>query len=365
MVEGNNLPELTKRQEEILSLIIHTYTSSPEPVSSNQLVRDHNLSVSSATVRNEMARLEELGYITAPHTSAGRIPTTLGYRYFVKTLQQGKHELSLNERDHINRRFRELPVVLEQWLKQAATLLARTSSSASLITPPISQDSRFKHLELISIQGRLALMVLVMQGGTVHQRMLTLAEPVNQLGLSESADRINALCGDLTAVQMRLKGHQLNTLEREVLEIAADLIDSSGQNRFRVIYRDGLSEVINTFSDSEGAQQAVRVFEERAFLDMILTEILQPLVSTDVHVVIAGDGRYEELDRLSLVLGHYGLPGQISGTLGVIGPTNINYGRAISSVRYISGVMTDMLDTLYDTGLPEPDTIEADDKDDD
>lgn len=360
MEESSQLPELTPRQEEILSLIIHTYSTKPEPVSSNQLVRDHGLSISSATVRNEMARLEELGYVDAPHTSAGRIPTTMGYRYFVRTLQQN-NLLSHVERDHIQRRFQELPAVLEQWLRQAATMLARTASSASLVTPPVSQNNRFKHLELIVIQGRLALMVLVSQGGTVHQRMLTLAEPVNQKGLSEAADHINALCQDLTANQMRMKSHQTGILEREVIEIAAELLDVSAQNRFRVLYRDGLSDVINSFPDSEGAQQAVRVFEERAFLDMILTEIIQPLMENDVQVIIAGEGRFEELDRVSMVLGRYGVPGQISGTLGIVGPTHINYGRAISAVRTISGVMTNMIDTLYDTDMS---MIEAGDIDD-
>jgi heat-inducible transcriptional repressor len=234
-------------------------------------------------------------------------------------------------------------------MRQAATVLARTSNSASLVTQPVVETSRFKHLELISIQGRLALMVLVLHGGAVHQRMLTLADSVSQSVLSESADHINLICNNLNANQIRTRSRQFNELEREIIEIAADLIDRSASSLTRTVYREGLSEIINAFPDSEGAQQAVRLFEERAFLDVILNDILQPFFEDerDIQVIIAGNGR-EELNQLSLVLSRYGVPGKMNGTLGIIGPMNLNYGRAISAVRKVSGLMTGMLVDLYD-----------------
>ncbi|MGJ3237665.1 MAG: heat-inducible transcriptional repressor HrcA [Anaerolineae bacterium] len=349
VISEQSLPELTKRQEEILSLIVRAYNEQPEPVSSKYLVESYDLSISSATVRNEMARLEDMGYITAPHTSAGRIPTALGYRYVVRDLMNS-NLLAPTDHHYIERKFNELPIVLEQWMKQAATVLARTAHTASLVTPPVATTSRFKHLELIAIQGRLALMVLVLEGGAVHQRMLTLAETVGQGILSETADHINGICKDLSANQIRMKSRNFTELEREVAEIAADLIDKSGTQQVRLVYRDGLSEVIKDFPDTSGAEQAVRVYEERALLDMILSEILQPLIDEndhDIQVVIAGNG-HEEVSQLSLVLSRYGVPGQIRGTLGVLGPTNLNYGRAISTVRKVSGMMTNMLIELYD-----------------
>ncbi|HVU11685.1 MAG TPA: hypothetical protein VHD90_10415, partial [Phototrophicaceae bacterium] len=167
------MPELTRRQEEILSCIVRAYTDSPEPISSKYLVEKFNLSLSSATVRNEMAVLEDLGYIAAPHTSAGRIPTETGYRYFVKRLIT-TGEISTVEKSRISDRLKSIPLASEQWMLLAATMLARTSHVAALVTPPVAETSRFKHLELIAIQGRLVLMVLVLQGGAVHQQMLTL-----------------------------------------------------------------------------------------------------------------------------------------------------------------------------------------------
>ncbi len=346
------LPELTRRQEEILSLIVRTYTQNPEPVSSKYLVETYALNVSSATIRNEMAVLEEKGYIAAPHTSAGRVPTENGYRYFVKRLLNSG-DLTLAEQTRIAEKLAASPLATEQWMRLAATLLARTARSAALVTPPIAETSRFKHLELISIQGRLALMVLVLQGGTVHQQMLNLAEPVPQDTLSDVAQRINALCPNLMANEVRMKSVQLNLLEREIAELVADLMDRADQNQVRFVYRDGLSDIISAFHASEGAQQAVRVFEERAFLNMILAEALDPSFN-NVQVVIGGEGRWEELKHLTMVLSRYGIPGQVSGAVGVVGPTHINYGRAISAVRYMSSLMTDTLVSLYEAAPTLP-----------
>src|SRR5690349_2654989 len=147
---NENLPELSRRQEEILALIVRAYNENPEPIGSRYLVDVYGLEFSSATVRNEMARLEELGYIVAPHTSAGRIPTALGYRYVVRDMMSS-NSLTLNDQHFIERRFQELPAVLDQWMREAATVLARTAHTASLVTPPLAEKSKFKHLELISI----------------------------------------------------------------------------------------------------------------------------------------------------------------------------------------------------------------------
>jgi heat-inducible transcriptional repressor len=306
-----------------------------------------------------MSVLEELGYIVAPHTSAGRIPTENGYRYFVKRLLNVS-DLSATEQTHIAEKFQDSPLATEQWMRRAATILARTVNSAALVTPPIAETSRFKHVELISIQGRLVLMVLVLHGGSVHQQMLTLNDPLSQAQLSEAASRINRFCMNLNADEVRMKGVQLQQLERDVAELAADLMEKADSNQMRLIYREGLSEVLGTFSNSEAIQQAVRIFEERAFLNMILAEMLTPLTD-NVQVLIGGEGRWEELKHLSMVLSRYGIPGQASGAVGVIGPTHINYARAVSAVRYVASLMTDALTSVYEptdetTGAPKPES---------
>jgi heat-inducible transcriptional repressor len=125
------------------------------------------------------------------------------------------------------------------------------------------------------------------------------------------------------------------------------VIDKADSNHARFVYRDGLSEVINSFPHNQGAQQAIRVFEENAFLNMILNDVLTPILNS-VQVVIAGNGRWEELSHLTMVLSRYGISGQASGAVGVLGPTNLNYGRAISAVTYVSTLMTEILTNMYE-----------------
>ena len=361
MDHENQLPDLSSRQEEILSCIVRAYSDKPEPVGSQFLVEQYQLNISSATVRNEMARLEEMGYIAAPHTSAGRVPTAAGFRYFVRRLLQTR-SLTVGEQSLISERVGTLQAGMEQWMRRTAALLARSVQSASLVTPPVSQTNAFKHLELIAIQGRLVLMVLVLKSGSVHQRMLTLAAPVSQEQLAQAARRINEACSDLEARQVRLRGMNLPLLEREVAELSADVIESADINRARFIYRDGLSRVLDSFADEQAAQQAIRILEERTVLHALLGDLLDHLPATaadnpEVQVVIAGDGRYEDLSQLSMVLSRYGDPEKMSGAVGVLGPTHIDYGRAISTVRYVSNLMTNVLATLYHDGgadaLPE------------
>ncbi len=365
MSESTQLPDLTNRQEDILTCIVQAYSDKPEPISSKYLVDTFDLNISSATVRNEMSQLEEMGYIVAPHTSAGRVPTANGFRYFVRRLMETR-SLTMGEQNHISERVGTLHSGMEQWMRRTATLLARTVQSASIVTPPISQTNTFKHIELISIQGRLVLMVLVLNSGSVHQRMLTLAEAVPQLKLAEAAKRINELCADFDARQVSLKSINLPMLEREVAELVAELMEYADNNIVRVIYRDGMSKIIDNFSDEQGAQQAIRVLEEHTVLNALVNELMESLPAKNpddvkgVQVVIAGDGRYDDLNRLSMILGRYGEPGKMSGAIGVLGPTHINYGRAISTVRYVSSLMTDVLSNLYQDNLEDDENSVAD-----
>jgi heat-inducible transcriptional repressor len=342
--QGPDLPDLTERQEYVLSLIVREYIRDPEPVGSKTLVERFELAVSSATVRNDMVALEQQGLIYAPHTSAGRVPTARGYRYFVQRLL-GEVRLSKQERLRIAQQFETATLNVEEWPRIAATVLSRAARTAALVTPPRATENRFKHLELISTHGRLVLMVLVLQGGSVQQQMLTLAEAVVQDVLSQTAQIINLTCAALTAEQVRSKTrNQPDELTREIGELVADAMRQLNQQAARDVYRYGLSENLPTFTDDE-AQQALRVLEEEGLLDRILGEMLatdQP----DLQIVVAGEGRWENLSHLSMVLGRYGTP-RARGALGVLGPTRMRYGRAISAVRYVASLMSDMLDDVY------------------
>jgi heat-inducible transcriptional repressor len=356
---------LSQRQEYVLGLIIREYVKAANPVGSKALVDGYELNVSSATVRNDMVALEDEGLIHAPHTSAGRVPTEAGYRYFVQKLL-GDTELSSTEKRMIRHQFHQSQYDVEQWLRLAASVLAKTTRTASLVTSPQIVEARFKHLELICTQGRMVLMVLVLEGGAVRQQMLSLSEPVNQEKLSEAATHINTLCAGRQPGWIRSHLHQQPTLEQEIMGLAAELLDRAGIWH-RAVYSDGL---LNFFApqylsdradvtperqseaasepveaDQLGARQALHILEEQSLLEEILADALTP-DAEGVQVMIAGEGRWEELSHTSMVLSRYG-HSQATGALGVLGPTRLHYGRAISAVRYVAGLMTDMLIEVY------------------
>jgi len=338
------LPHLTERQEMILSLIVREYIQNGQPVGSKTLVEQYDLGISSATVRNEMVALEQHGLIYAPHTSAGRVPSQQGYRYFVRHLLPGS-DLSPEERRQIAQEFVRSAEQIDEWPRIAATVLARTAQTAALATPPRAVENRFKHLELINTQGRLVLMILVVHGGSVHQQMLTLAEPVPQEILSRTAQQISHACAGMTAAQIGAKARSLpDALAREIGELAADVLRQANQQAGRDIYRYGLGENLPHYNE-DAARQVVRVLEEEELLDDILQDLLDP-DQPDVRVVVAGEGRWESLSHLSMVLARYGTP-QTRGALGLLGPTRMRYGHAVSTVRYVASLMTGLLGDVY------------------
>ena len=159
--------ELSERQKNLLLIIIRDYIDSAQPVGSKRLVEHYHLDLSSATIRNEMSALTELGYLRQPHTSAGRVPTEEGYRFFVGQLMN-QAELPKAVQHTISHQFRQARSDVDQWMHLAASVLAHQSQGASVVTAPHAESARFQHVELISTQGRQVLMVLVLIGGEVR-----------------------------------------------------------------------------------------------------------------------------------------------------------------------------------------------------
>lgn len=338
--------QLTERQEHILELVIRSYIETGVPAGSKFLVERYDLDISSATVRNEMATLGELGYLTQLHTSAGRIPTEMGYRYFVQKLL-GEFRLPLHERQMIRHQFHQARLDLNQWMRLAAAILARTSLGASFVTAPKPRVNRFKHLQLISTQGRLVLMVLVLFGGEVKQQMLTLAEPVPQTRLSAVAERLNLLYANATYEEVLARMSHLDPLEEEVSKLILDILRRADNRPISDIYRDGLANIV----ENEGTRQAVRVLEERTLLASVLSET-QATVEQGVQVVIGGEGRWEELKDCTIILSRYGVLEHFSGTVAVIGPTRMPYGRNVAAVRYVADLMSGFVYEYYVEEVP-------------
>jgi heat-inducible transcriptional repressor len=340
--------QITPRQQTILSLVVREHVGSASPVGSRTLVEKYDLRVSSATVRNELSMLEELGYLTHPHTSAGRVPTDLGYRYFVERLLH-ETELPLDERRTIAHQFQQVRQEISEWMPLAASVLTRSTSNAALVTAPQSDEARYRHLQLISTQGRTVLLILVMEGGIDRQQSLTLAEPMPQDALSEASDRLNQVCAGLTADEIEFRVSTLPALETDVARLVIQMLRVNAPT-YGDIYRDGLSQLLREpeFLGRVYAEGVMRIIEESSFLNTVLNETLDPTVGS-VRVVIGEEGRFDELQCCTLVLSRYGVAGLTTGALGVLGPTRMGYGRAISAVRYVTSLLSDMVYDLYVT----------------
>ncbi|HMD89012.1 MAG TPA: heat-inducible transcriptional repressor HrcA [Anaerolineaceae bacterium] len=338
------MAELTERQKLVLTLVIHEYIRTAVPVGSQHVVEHYRLDLSPATVRNEMAVLTELGYLRQPHTSAGRVPSEEGYRYFVGRLLQ-ETELPDNTRRTISHQFYQMNNDVEQWMRLAASVLAHQSKAASLITAPHPDQAHIKHLELISTRGRQVLMVLVMAGGEIHQRIMTSNEPFSQEVLSSTANRLTNMFQGLDVQSIQVLRPQMQGFDQEVVDWIIDDMKQGNALVSGEVILDGLTNVLAEpeFAGSEEARRALHIIEERS----LLQELLARTVPTDniggVQVLIGGEGTWDELRQFSVVLARYGTPGLVTGTLGVLGPMRMYYGRTISTVRYLSNLLSDLV----------------------
>jgi len=340
---------MTPRRQAVLGLVIRSYTEKGLPVGSKTFVDSFGLAVSPATIRNEMAALEEMGYLTHPHTSAGRVPTEYGYRYFVEHLV-GDTELPLTEQLMIRHQFHQARLELDQWVRLAVAVLAHTTRKAAVATAPRSRESKFKHLELISLRDTLVLLVLVLQGGTVKQQMLNLDQPIEQEALSRLSTQLNERLEGLTVARIEDQLKTLPALAQQIGEIANQILQMVAMPASHSFYRDGLTHILAEpeFAGGELVCQMVQTLEGPALIDVV-TAAAQPLEIGGVQVLIGGEGRWQEFTDLSLVLSRYGVEGGASGLLGVIGPIRMTYDRSIGAVRYVSRLMSDLVGDWYST----------------
>jgi len=343
--------EPTERQKFLLALVIHEYARTASPVGSRYLVDNYSLDMSSATVRNELSALTDMGLLRQPHTSAGREPTEEGYRFFVGRLLQ-ETELPDPVQHTITHQFFQMRNDVDQWMRLAASVLAKHSRGASLVTAPHPKRARLKHLELISTRGRQVLMVLVLTGGEIRQRLVSLPEPVPQEQLSFVADRLTRQFQEKDSDTIRALRGGLGSLEHDILDLLVEDLGQTDALTSGEVYLDGLTNVLSEpeFSGSDEARRALRVLEERSVLqDLLSRTILSGNTSGGVQVLIGGEGAWEDLRSSSLVLARYGVPGMATGALGVLGPMRMSYGRTISTMRFLAGLLSDLVaDTLVE-----------------
>jgi heat-inducible transcriptional repressor len=336
------LKGLTSRREAILKIIVSEYIDTASPVASETIFRNYKLGVSPATIRNDMMYLESEGYIARPHTSAGSVPLDKGYRHYVESLTR-KPELSLQEQDRIHKLFLEKE--FEKWLKLAAAISASLARNAALVTLPKPRQCRFKHLELVALQESMALMVLVLSQAILKRQLLSFEAPVNQERLTIMSNRLNDALSGLSSSEILTRKSELPQEEAHVTEAVIDMMSAEDDLEYEQPYLEGLRLMLGQpeFAEKDRMLSIMELMETR---DWLSSAIGRGSRDFGVQVVIGEENRNETLRDLSLVFCRYGIPDLIGGTIGIIGPTRMNYRRAISTVDYISGILSDLVASI-------------------
>ena len=334
-----------QRKKKILNIIISEYITTATPVASEMLQRGFNLGVSSATIRNDMATLEEEGFISRPHTSAGCIPMPKGYRHYVESLT-GSKGLSEEEQEQIRHLFMEASDEVERWLKLAAAMISRLVGNAAVVSTPKASTTRFKHLELVSMHDFLGLLVLVLSETTLKQQLLTFNEPINQDQLTRISNKLNASYTGLTSTAIARMRLELSPAEKQVMDAIVSIMDNEKSSETEQTYLDGLRLVLNQpeFIKKERMLQMIELLEARERLVLVIDRQSE---DEKIKVIIGEESGEEALQDLSLVLGRYGVPQKLGGNISVIGPTRMDYGRAIASVNYVSQILSYLMSEVY------------------
>jgi len=336
------LPELADRQRELLRAVIREFIATAEPVASGTLVRRYGLDVSSATVRNELASLEELGLLSHPHTSAGRVPTDLGYRFFIENLMP-RTGLLPDEQLTVSHQFQQALTNTAEWMRLATSTLARLTAEAAIVTRPATSHVALKHVEAVPISERRALLVAVLDGGGVRQQLVELREPATPEQLRRLSARLTAELGmkDIAAVRQEMAGPHAAT-EQQLIAALAKLLEQDEVAQHTDFYYDGIQNILAQpeFAESDSIRDMLRVLEDHTRLAGILP---QGLGRGEVHVAIGSEHRLEPLRGFSLVFGRYGGEDDVVGYVGVVGPTRMDYARSIGAVRYVGSLMSDLV----------------------
>ena len=342
---------LDLRAQAILRAVIEEYVTTATPVGSQALVDRYRLGVSSATVRNILAELELAGLLGHPHTSAGRIPTDAGYRWYVESIIDAA-PLPEVEQLMIRHQFGQVEFASEHWFRLAASTIASLTHAAGLATPAKPAAARVRRVDLVSINDRMASLVVVLREGSIKQSLVTLTTPEDQADLTTVAAILNELVVGRTASQV---ADALAALD--VAAPHSDLVQRVGERMYRLladydraaveeVFSDGLLNVMGApeFAHSEKLRRVFTALENREYLGELVGSVAE---SGRVKVFIGVENEPPDMREVALVLAPYGRRDRAVGVVGVLGPTRLAYSEAIGTVRFVSGLMNELVDHLY------------------
>jgi heat-inducible transcriptional repressor len=330
---------LDLRTQAILRAVIEEYVTTATPVGSQALVDRYRLGVSSATVRNILAELELAGLLGHPHTSAGRIPTDAGYRWYVESIIDSA-PLPQVEQLMIRHQFGQVEFASEHWFRLAASTIASLTHAAGLATPAKPAAARVRRVDLVSINDRMASLVVILREGSIKQSLVSVAAILNnQVGGGTAAE----VEGQLAALDPALPHRDLVV---RVGERMVRMLRDYDRTAVEEVFSDGLLNVMGApeFAHSEKLRRVFTALENRAYLGELVGSVAE---SGRVKVFIGHENEPPDMREVALVLAPYGRRDRAVGVVGVLGPTRLAYSEAIGTVRFVSGLMNELVDHLY------------------
>lgn len=323
------------RKQAILRAVVHEFTTSAVPVGSQALQSRYFVNLSSATIRSELADLVDLGYLAQPHTSAGRMPTDSGYRYFVDFLMDTE---AIPDRVNafIQEELRAAPADVQGMVEKVAMTVASVTQNASVASAPQGSQARIKHVDLVSLEPTEILLIILLEGNLLRQQVVNVTEPATQVELSKLAARLNSSLGGRASddVRRHYEAAELG-LEKELLGRVVTVLDLYEKGSESLVVHDGVRNLVRQpeFAESSRLQQVLEVLEETRYLTVLLRQLIG---ESDLQIVIGSENASSQLQGCAVVLTTYGPSNRLKGVLGVIGPTRMAYSQTVARLRAVA-----------------------------
>jgi heat-inducible transcriptional repressor len=338
---------LTPRQELILRKVVEDYLEGGQPVGSKALATDVDLEWRPSTIRNELAMLEEHGLLAHPHTSAGRVPTDAGYRYFVDRLLPAARSLPAQRSLELTLARREV----DEAMRVTTETLSQVTNLLAIVSAPPIETATIRHVEVLLLQPQVLMVVVITSTGGVSKRMLTFEVPVDaglaDWGASYLNEQLAGLGLGARVLHQRLHDPSLGPRERGFLAAVAPAFTELTETADDALYVEGASRLVSSyrFEDHEQLNDVMEMLERRVTLLGVLRSALD---QRDVYVRIGRENEAPALRSLALVAAGYGLPSRNLGTVSVIGPLRMDYARAIASVRAAASELSRFVEDVYE-----------------
>lgn len=320
---------LDERKSAILKAVIEEYIDTAQPVGSTAVVEAADVGVSAATVRNDMAVLETEGYLTQPHTSAGRVPTDKGYRHFVDQLDEA--DLSTIERRKVVAFFGQMKGEIEGIMRDTAGLLANLTDYAAVVVDDSDEAAIVRSVQLVGLAERVALVVIVLANGQVAKHTIEFDNPVNGEELAAANALLRAAFEDRPLTGPGILVPSGTPLIDQLAAVVFEAVAEPGPEQGRV-YVDGASKVVNAFEAVESVGRVLTILEQQ----LVVVSLLSDVLDRGLNVAIGSETGVDPLSECSLVVSPYEIDGEHAGTIAVLGPTRMNYQQALSAVAVVS-----------------------------